>query len=153
MQLALVNKAYEAPNQTYNICALTICTQLTQTLSITIAGVPYLKPFIDSMESGFLRTDDLRRRGTKGLNGYGTAETGDTKGSSKSDRKTIDPNSASIALKRLGNPSEAEQDNVTTIQAGRRDWDGESQTSRSNMIKKTTNWSIDIAPRNTVLRP
>ncbi|KAG9228438.1 hypothetical protein BJ875DRAFT_500727 [Amylocarpus encephaloides] len=40
-----------------------ICSQLMLCLSISTACIPYLRPFLDSLESGLLKNDDLRRRG------------------------------------------------------------------------------------------
>ena len=41
-----------------------ICTQIIQCLSICSACFLYLKPLLDSVESGFIRSDDIRRRGS-----------------------------------------------------------------------------------------
>ena len=47
-----------------------MCNQLVQNLGIITACVPYIKPFLESLESGMIRTDDLRRRGVTAAYGY-----------------------------------------------------------------------------------
>ncbi|KAF4627810.1 hypothetical protein G7Y89_g10344 [Cudoniella acicularis] len=48
----------------------TITITLVENLSIITACVPYLKPFLQSLESGLVRSDDLRRRGD--ITNFGT---------------------------------------------------------------------------------
>lgn len=36
---------------------------VTQSLSNVTACIPHLKPFYESLESGMIRSDDMRRRG------------------------------------------------------------------------------------------
>ena len=50
------------------------CTQVIQALSILSACILYLKPFLETLESGFFGSDDLRRRGGSAIHGYGTHE-------------------------------------------------------------------------------
>lgn len=41
---------------------------VTQSLSNVTACIPHLKPFYESLESGMIRSDDMRRRGEGSLN-------------------------------------------------------------------------------------
>ena len=38
--------------------------------------MPYIKPFLESLESGMIRTDDLRRRGVTAAYGYNSDRSG-----------------------------------------------------------------------------
>lgn len=51
-----------------------ICTQSIQCLSLISACALYLKPFVDSLESGFMRHDDIRRRGTDQYYGHASSD-------------------------------------------------------------------------------
>ena len=57
---------------------LVICTQLMQSVSITTACIPQLRPFLDSLESGLIRSDDFRRRGMTWKYGNGDSNVGST---------------------------------------------------------------------------
>jgi hypothetical protein len=47
----------------------TVCNQVVVAMSIVTAAIPFLKPFLMSLESGFLRADDVNRRTAAGLYG------------------------------------------------------------------------------------
>ncbi|KAL8725749.1 MAG: hypothetical protein Q9166_007149 [cf. Caloplaca sp. 2 TL-2023] len=59
-QLAYFNSANSSDDVPYHLWTEIVCTQVVQSLSIITACVPYLKPFFDSLESGMIRSDDLR---------------------------------------------------------------------------------------------
>ncbi|KAI4194256.1 MAG: hypothetical protein LQ348_002684 [Seirophora lacunosa] len=63
-QLVYFNSATKSNDMTFNLWAEIVCTQVVQSLSIITTCVPHLKPFFDRIESGMLRNDDLRRRGS-----------------------------------------------------------------------------------------
>ncbi len=50
---------------TFDLWPSTICMEIVQCVSLTTACIPYLQPFLSSLESGFLRGDDYRRQSTK----------------------------------------------------------------------------------------
>ena len=50
---------------TFDLWPVLICTQIVQCLSLTTACIPYLQPFLLSLESGFLRGDEFRRQSIK----------------------------------------------------------------------------------------
>ena len=55
---------------TYRLWTAVLCNQLVQNVGIATSCVPYIKPFFESLESGMIRTDDLRRRGDSPAYGY-----------------------------------------------------------------------------------
>ncbi|KAF7908454.1 uncharacterized protein EAF01_004209 [Botrytis porri] len=62
-QLFYSNKRIHDP--TFDPWRTTICNQIVQSLSTITACVPYSKTFLDSLESGLLRLDNLRRRASR----------------------------------------------------------------------------------------
>lgn len=120
-----------------------LSAQVVQFLIIAAACVPYLKPFLMSLESGLYRNDDLRRHGLEGLYGYSAAKSkeGTPQHTIKSDSHettrtgpvhgTYPSNSPDTAI------AMGEVDNHRT-------WEAESQTSHSNFIKVTTTLSQNV---------
>lgn len=115
-----------------------LCTQVIQCLSIISASFLYLKPFLDSVESGFIRSDDMRRRGTDEYSGQHT--NGSSGGKSVfSFRKHSRAGSQSIGLVGVSSPQ-----NITTVTANEPpDLDVESQHSRTHIIKETRTFTVE----------
>ncbi|KAL8827336.1 MAG: hypothetical protein Q9191_003246 [Dirinaria sp. TL-2023a] len=63
-KLVFWNRLPKPTDPTIDTWSVTICTQIIQCLSISCACCLYLKPFLDSVESGLIRSDDMRRRGS-----------------------------------------------------------------------------------------
>ena len=53
----------------FAIWPVTLCTQTVQSLSIVTYSALYLKPLFEAFESGFMRSDDLRRKGLRAPDG------------------------------------------------------------------------------------
>ena len=119
-----------------------ICTQLIQAASISAACIPYLKPFLKSFESGLLASDDLRRRGMKGVYGYGMHDTASRKNSTP---LPMTVKGTSIRLKPMdytGHKTLA-QGSTPQIDAD------ESISGQAIIIRYTTSWRVDRQPRET----
>lgn len=56
--------------QTILYWAFAVCTVLVENFSIMAASIPYLKPFMESLETGFMGNGDIRRK-AKIESGYG----------------------------------------------------------------------------------
>ncbi|TGO35609.1 hypothetical protein BHYA_0152g00140 [Botrytis hyacinthi] len=52
-----------------NIWQTVVCQMVVQSTGIMAACIPFLKPFLMSLESGFLRADDVNRRTAAGMYG------------------------------------------------------------------------------------
>ena len=114
-----------------------LCTQIVQCLSIISACFLYLKPFLESVESGFIRSDDIRRRGTNEF--YGHTGGSSTTRSAFSTRKHARTGSQSIGLVGVSVPH-----HTTTVTANNNpDLDAESQHSRSHIIKETRTFTVE----------
>jgi len=122
-----------------------------QNLGIITACIPYIKPFLESLESGMIRTDDLRRRGdgvyASGSNSHIMNNLSSGTGISKKSSPSRFDCSQSRPIAQPGAPS-ADQDYTTITSASPRqnrhnEWDAESQRSSSRIIKQTTTWGIE----------
>ena len=67
-QLVYLNRIQGSNDLTFDIWRETVCIQVVQSLSIIASCVFYMKPFLDSLETGFVQVGDLRR---KQLSGFG----------------------------------------------------------------------------------
>jgi hypothetical protein len=70
VQIYHSNDAFASTDFTFAIWKAAISLQLVQCLSIVTVCIPSFKPFLDSLESGQIRIDDLRRQGKSSSNGY-----------------------------------------------------------------------------------
>ena len=109
-----------------------------------MACVPYLKPLLESLESGMIRVDDLKR---KGAGSYAT--------------NSVSTNSYHLAQRWLGPKGRRKMNTLTSntvvelgpgktdvsIAAGKAgkhvDSDHDSQGSRSKIIRETRTWNIE----------
>ena len=138
-ELILVNRAGYSIDRSFHAWRWTICTQLIQAASISAACIPYLKPFLKSFESGLLASDDLRRRGMKGVYGYGTQDTASRKNSA------LKPMGTSIRLKPMDCAG-----HETLAQGSTPRMDAEEGIfGQARIIRYTTFWRVDREPRET----
>lgn len=126
-------------DSSYSSWPVVIGAQVVQTLSITTACLMYLKPFLESLESGLLRSDDLRRRGIDGDYIYASSKSGSRKNSAfKSLHSTVTTNTPSITLQPLKNTN-----TVTTVHAREQPWDDVlSTSSQTQIINYTTSYTV-----------
>ena len=119
-----------------------ICNQIAQCLSILTACTFYLKPFIDSLESGFIRAGDLRRQHVAGF-GYSPENAISGSDSNKSpfsssSRKTKQSKqhqSGEVELRGIRNHHTDGLGHSTLIHSETPDWDANSQ---SHILRTTT---------------
>lgn len=137
-KLVFWNRTPDPTDATLDTWPTTICTQIIQCLSISSACFLYLKPFLDSVESGFIRSDDLRRRGS------------DYKSGGTSTRRNVfSMNSVGLSeidgtrMKSLSKPHYAA--NIEGGHAANGD-DSESQHSRTQIIKETRTFAVESSP-------
>lgn len=113
---------------TLDLWPVVVCTQVVQSLSIIAACVLYLKPFLETLESGFTRADDMRRRGD--------SQDGSYKLSSLSSSKSKGANAANPVSKASGIQASAATARVE------HDPDRASQHSQSNLIRQDRTWAV-----------
>ncbi len=61
-KLVFLRKTQQVTDPILNTWPVTLCTQTVQCLSIVSACFLYLKPFLDSVEAGFIRNNDMRQQ-------------------------------------------------------------------------------------------
>lgn len=117
---------------------------LGQTLGIVTACVPYLKPFIQSLESGMIRSDDIRRRGD--VTGVFSQGYINPSASVQSPQKSA-LNSSSSSQQRTSRFTKSnELQTIASITAKKskldREFDAESHSSRTQFITQTKTWGV-----------
>ena len=140
-----------AIDQTFDAWRAEICAVIVESLSIIAACIPYLKPFFESLESGMLDNDTLRREGMNELRDASTQSTGAAhKSRSSNVRSASTGRKKSPRLEQSGYNHAARIRNAgsdrTVISADSRadeygtnfDWNVGSQSSQSRFIRKTT---------------
>ncbi|KAL8932201.1 MAG: hypothetical protein Q9211_006463 [Gyalolechia sp. 1 TL-2023] len=156
VQLVYVNRTRDSADETFDTWPTLLCAETVQSLSIITACIPCMKPFLESLESGMLRSDDLRRRGMGGSNSYGSHHLSDlskssgksmSKSSGKSNGKkdkspySPTPSNNNKYFKALPNVSTVVSVNGTEDRERGRDSD--SQNSSSRIIKYTRTWAVE----------
>ncbi|EER26073.1 hypothetical protein CPC735_002400 [Coccidioides posadasii C735 delta SOWgp] len=146
LQLYFLNQVPDTSNATFDYWQMTICTQILQSLAVVTACMPFLKPFLDSLESGLLRADDQYRRSTaKGSYRYNLS------GSKSSARRAARREAGEF--NELGvlssNHGRARNGHGSQVESGGVDWDeSNSQSSQSRIIKETRTFTVDVEVRN-----
>ncbi|KPA38020.1 integral membrane protein [Fusarium langsethiae] len=149
-QIHYSNKAFASADHSFAIWPASITIQLVQCLAILTVCLPNFKPFLDSLESGQIRVDDLRRQGKSSSNGYPTNKPGYA-GGYKSNNKTGHSNrSRALTGGSRSQRSEIhEMEDFTILSKPRHEhdksWDGQSRSSHSSqniLIEQT--WQVDV---------
>ncbi|KAM5529472.1 hypothetical protein BFJ70_g17351 [Fusarium oxysporum] len=153
-------KATELNNPVFDMWAPTVIVQVIQCMSIMVTCVPFLKPFMDSLESGQMNAGDGLQTRTKGSDSR--SRTGETAGRSDTAPRTLRgiTTLASNASYRRQNYEMVDADNwgakkdkgttatataVTTEPS--HPWDGQSHTSQSVLVHQT--WQVEIERQNS----
>ena len=142
-QLTYLNRIKPSGDLTFEIWPVTLCEQIVQCLSILTTCIVYLKPFLDSLESGFIQVGDLRRRHVPGF-GYrpqeGSKSTKEGKSglsfsSLKSKLSRAQSRNEDIELQGGARVEFQNRSTTATVDAGHLDWDAHS---RSHILRTTT---------------
>ena len=68
IRIAYLAKESNSGNDlTVKVWPATLCALIVESFSIVTACIPYLKPFLNSLESGMMNNDQLRREGLSHL--------------------------------------------------------------------------------------
>lgn len=119
---------------------IVLCAQAIQNLSIITACVPYLKPFLESLESGMIRSDNVRRHGDTT-----TSESGGDDSHKLSSLFPKKKKSEPTLTDGVSTLRSTTSDVVITSggQGEAQDWDMGSQRSSSRIIKTTRTWVVN----------
>ncbi|KAH7246698.1 hypothetical protein BKA59DRAFT_455729 [Fusarium tricinctum] len=150
-----LRKATELGNPIFDMWAPTVILQIIQCMSIVVTCVPFLKPLMDSLESGQMNAGDGLQ--TRGKGSFSKARTGDTVGqrhfAPQNPRAISSLVSNASSRKRnyemvVGDSWGDKQDTgttatVTVLPTKPKDtWDGQSHTSQSVLVHQT--WHVEI---------
>jgi hypothetical protein len=159
-QLIYTTRALSSSSDpTFSPWQASICASLVQCLSILTVCLPNLKPFLDNLESGQIRVDDLRRQGKSRSDGYPSYQyprnrSGQTSGNSNSNSNSKSrDNTRDEGILSTG----ARDDDYEMAEMGgggkpkhtqKKSWDGNSHSSQTILIQQT--WQVDVqrAPSN-----
>ena len=90
----------------------TLCALIVESLSVIAACIPYLKPFLDSLESGMMNNDQLRREGMSDLYSRGKSRiTGSYPHQPKKASSDVCASSKTLEYVRLGSSSHTNTEN------------------------------------------
>lgn len=138
---------------------LAIAMQVQQCLNILTICIPNLKPFLDSLESGQLRGDDMRRQGKSSSGGNGSYQyryrgggvhSGAVRsGAQNSANVLATATSQKSKLFEMVDMPKSRAGTSSSASPGVRDknvaWDGQSHTSQTILIQQT--WNVDVETR------
>ena len=141
-------------NLTFDLWQVVLWTEIVQALSLITACIPYLKPFLEALETGMIRADGgvTTRKGlgdyssSQGSRGYQKHSSSDN-GKKRRSREPQSQNDDSIALGSF-HPGDMRTQTATISAKGRGlEPDADSQSSQSKIIKKQIDWTLTDEPR------
>jgi hypothetical protein len=158
-QIYYSNKAFGASDASFSAWEASVAMQLVQCLAIFTVCVPNLKPFLDSLESGQIRVDDLRRQGkSRSNNSYPSYRRGhsgnksapsSSLGSRGRGGEALDTTTASSHRSNVHElvtlPSTRSKAVALPSDGQKQSWDGQSHGSHSSqtiLIHQT--WQVDV---------
>ncbi|KAH8684043.1 hypothetical protein BGZ61DRAFT_507586 [Ilyonectria robusta] len=163
VQIYYSNKAFASDDLSFSLWEASITIQLVQCLAIFTVCVPNLKPFLDSLESGQIRIDDLRRQGKSSSNGYPTYRPGAHSGYKSAQHSglgsrsrphdtidepitTISQHSQHSNVHELVDMSKSTKRGVAlTTDGQKKSWDSQSHQSHSSQtILVHQTWQVDV---------
>ena len=138
-----LNRIKHSGDLTFDIWPVTLCTQIVQCLSILTSCLVYLRPFLDSLETGFIQVGDLRRQHVPGF-GYrpegGSRSTKVAKlslslSNLKSKLSRSQPRDDDVEFQENAEAVTQNLGDTTTSDAEHHEWDA---NSRSHILRTTT---------------
>ncbi|KAJ6784664.1 hypothetical protein PWT90_03227 [Aphanocladium album] len=169
-QIAYLSRGFSTSDPTFDMWELTVIVEVVTCISILAICIPNLKPFLDSLESGQIRVDDLRRQG-KSSSGYASYNRNNSgQGSQGRSNHSRTPGTSNQNSRRDPLASKASQRSkmfeMVDMQKPRKDkdqpqpqpgaprdgdiaWDGQSHTSQTILIQQTKTWYVDVEERRS----
>ncbi|KAJ4254521.1 hypothetical protein NW762_010120 [Fusarium torreyae] len=157
-QIYYSNSAFASVDHSFTIWPASVTIQLVQCLAILTVCLPNFKPFLDALESGQIRVDDLRRQGKSSSNGYPTnkpgyagykTKTGQSSGLQSRSRPFMSSKDHTASRTQRSEIHEMEdfstKANTKRSHGHKTSWDGQSRSSHSSqkiLIHQT--WQVDI---------
>ncbi|OAQ97749.1 hypothetical protein LLEC1_00413 [Akanthomyces lecanii] len=152
------SQVYKSTNDTFEFWPPVIIRQVVQCLSIATACIPYLKPFLDNLESGQMRAGDALlyiksgsgNSANKSSRSRHRKKTGANSHTAQSAQKS-DGSSGSLVTRPFELSDIADNHKgaklTTTIvhDDAQPSWDGQSQSSQTVLVQQS--WRVDVEAR------
>jgi hypothetical protein len=162
----LIRRLHSSSDPTYDSLAYSIVTQCQTTLSVVVACIPALKPYMDRAESGFLAVS-LEKRAAGGTYGYGNSyhmQSVKSNGNGPSSKSNTSQNGTKNNTRTKPDTNRPFQpDHSAVISAGKHDRDeagredeGSSEDgagSERYIIQKTQAWDVSYEDENEQQQP
>ena len=126
-------------------------------LSIITACIPYLKPFLEALETGMIRADGgaisrsqgfgYKKRYTSGYIKHGDSSKLSSKQSRSQVNNGVELNPLRVPDQKPLDGSPGTQTATVVGKPNEGDSDNDSQTSQSKIIRKTVGWSVTDEPQ------
>ncbi|ATY65780.1 hypothetical protein A9K55_001510 [Cordyceps militaris] len=147
---------FAATGDTFVLWPPVIIRQVVQCLSMATACVPYLKPFLDNLESGQMRAGDALlyvksgsgNSGNKSARKKTTGAAGSQQPAASSSRsRTTHHRPYELADMTSSSKKGATKATTTTIvhEEAQPSWDGQSQSSQTVLVQQS--WRVDVEAR------
>ena len=149
IQLVYTIGALTSGDPTFNIWRAIIPQQAAQTLSIITASTIYLKPFVDSLQSGFWQAGDMRRRQDSRFGFEADHSTGKSPSATKrhlrwSPKRNYPSNSSQYNEIELQRPKTAKKKDMGySANAGQAELPPDFEESGRLQIMQTSTWAVE----------
>ncbi|TQV93819.1 hypothetical protein V2A60_004018 [Cordyceps javanica] len=150
--LHIAAKRFGSTGETFDFWPPVIIRQVVQCLSIATACVPYLKPFLDNLESGQMRAGDallyIKSGSGNSANKSSRKKTvANSHGGATGAPKSSDPGSSRTArpyeLSSISNNPKGTKATTTIVHDDAQpSWDGQSQSSQTVLVQQS--WRVDV---------
>lgn len=147
-QIVVSTQRLNSSDATFDFWASGILMSVSACLAIVTACVPYLKPFMDGLESGMIRSDHLLCRAgvaasKSAASGYSSHLSKDRKSPQKSANKSLH-REEQLELDSISRS--APSTTLASVTAsGKREgieWDAESHSSETQFFKQVKTWTV-----------
>ncbi|KAH7124729.1 hypothetical protein EDB81DRAFT_664332 [Dactylonectria macrodidyma] len=152
-------RATDSNNPMFSMWTPTVIIQVIQCLSVMTTCIPYLKPFMDSFDTGQMKASELP--GTRGSNtrsrsgGHTTDQASRLRGNAAVGLSSVTTIATNASHRRQkyemidmdkskdwGNKKKITSPTTTTACEAGRSWDGQSHTSQTVLVEQT--WRVDV---------
>ncbi|KAF4463710.1 hypothetical protein FALBO_9475 [Fusarium albosuccineum] len=156
-------RAIESDNPMFDMWKPTVIVQIIQCMSVMATCIPYLKPFLDSLESGQMIAGDLRGASSKGSNsrsrsgGYASGHTSRPRNNTSRGIMTVTTMASNVSNRRqnyemMDMDKSGDRRNKSTVTTTKSDpsggsWDGQSHTSQTVLVEQS--WRVDVHSKNS----
>ncbi|KAF9890417.1 hypothetical protein FE257_006085 [Aspergillus nanangensis] len=142
-QLIYAHRTSHTTDPTRDTWSVTVATQLAQCFSVSTACSPQFKPFLDSLQSTGMRIDGMSRY-NKSYDGYGSYTNSRIRTTANSRTRPQSEINELVPIPLKG------RHQATVTLGGSQDWDAESHSSQTHIIREVRTFTVTEAPRSSV---